>query len=168
MDGNGTARAGYAAELARRRAEAGLSLADVATTAHVARGYAHHVEHARRWPSLAVARALDAALAAEGALLILWRAGDAARRAAHTGRAVATSHSQSPEHPHGALVSAADESAHYAAAGWALTLLPARRQLCWQALMRSILAMPATPRKRTQRWPGPALPPGPSSRPATS
>ncbi len=118
MDGNGTERARFAAELARRRAEAGLSLADVATTAHVARGYVHHVEHARRWPSLTVARALDAAVAAEGALLILWRAGDAARRAAHTGRAVATtSHSQPPEDPHGALVSAADESAHFLA--WA-------------------------------------------------
>lgn len=30
MEGNGTGRANFAAELARRRAEAGLSLADVA------------------------------------------------------------------------------------------------------------------------------------------
>lgn len=40
MDGTGAARAGFAAELARRRAKAGLSLADVATAAH---GYVHHI-----------------------------------------------------------------------------------------------------------------------------
>jgi transcriptional regulator with XRE-family HTH domain len=62
-------RADFAAELARRRADAGLSLADLAAGAHVHRGYAHHVEHGRRWPTAGVVQALDAALHADGALL---------------------------------------------------------------------------------------------------
>lgn len=70
-------RAGFAAELARRRAEAGLSLADVAAAAHVARGYVHHIEHGHRWPSPAVARALDTALGAGGALAATWAVADA-------------------------------------------------------------------------------------------
>lgn len=63
-------------ELARRRADAGLSLADVANRAHVHRGYAHHIEHGRRWPTQTVVRALDAALVADGALLAIWQAAD--------------------------------------------------------------------------------------------
>jgi transcriptional regulator with XRE-family HTH domain len=70
--------AGFAAELARRRADAGLSLADLAARAHVHRGYLHRIERGERWPSGAVARAVDAALAAEGALLATWEAADAA------------------------------------------------------------------------------------------
>ncbi len=70
---DGTGRADFAAELARRRAETGLSLADVASAAHVARGYVHHVEHGHRWPSRTVARALDAAVGANGALVASWQ-----------------------------------------------------------------------------------------------
>jgi transcriptional regulator with XRE-family HTH domain len=69
-------RAGFAAQLARKREEHGLSLADVADRAHVHRGYLHHVEHGRRWPTETVTRALDAALGADGALLATWRAAD--------------------------------------------------------------------------------------------
>jgi len=76
MVGSGSGREGFAAELARRRAEAGLSLADVAAAAHVARGYVHHVERGRRWPSQSVARALDSALAADGALATVWERGN--------------------------------------------------------------------------------------------
>lgn len=69
---SGTGRAAFAAELARCRSEAGMSLAEVATAAHVARGYVHHVEHGRRWPSRPVAAALDRALGAGGRLLAAW------------------------------------------------------------------------------------------------
>jgi len=62
---NAHPRAGFAAELARRRAEARLSLAEVVAAAHVARGYVQHIEHGHRWPSPAVARALDTALNAK-------------------------------------------------------------------------------------------------------
>lgn len=117
MEGNSTARVGFAAELARRRAEASLSLADVATAAHVARGYVHHVEHGHRWPSRPVARALDAALGADGALLGVWTAGDAAQSSGQVGGTVATSRSRQPEDPAAALVSAADDSARFLA--WA-------------------------------------------------
>lgn len=72
MDETSAGPADFAAELARRRALAGRSLADVAAAAHVARGYVHNVEHGRRWPSAAVARALDTALEANGALLAVW------------------------------------------------------------------------------------------------
>lgn len=77
----GSEQADFAAELARRRAEAGMSLADVAVRAHVHRAYVHNVEHGRRWPSEAVARALDTALGADGALLTTWAAGEAATAA---------------------------------------------------------------------------------------
>jgi transcriptional regulator with XRE-family HTH domain len=77
-------RADFAAQLARRRADAGLSLADLAARAHVHRGYAHHVEHGRRWPTEAVARALDDALEADGALLTAWGIGEAAGTAMPT------------------------------------------------------------------------------------
>jgi transcriptional regulator with XRE-family HTH domain len=52
-------RARFAEQLAARRAQAGLSLAEVASTAHVARGYVHHVEHGHRWPTQRVAQALE-------------------------------------------------------------------------------------------------------------
>lgn len=67
-------RASFAAELARRRATAGLSLADLATKAHVHRGYLHNVEHGRRWPTAGVVQALDRALDADKALLATWEA----------------------------------------------------------------------------------------------
>lgn len=69
---SGTGRAAFAAELACLRSEAGQSLADVAAAAHVARGYVHHVEHGRRWPSRPVAAAHDRALGAGGRLLAAW------------------------------------------------------------------------------------------------
>jgi transcriptional regulator with XRE-family HTH domain len=59
-------RAAFAAELARRRAENGMSLADLAAGAHMHRGYLGNVEHGKRWPTQTVARALDAALHADG------------------------------------------------------------------------------------------------------
>ncbi len=74
-----TGRVDFAATLARSRAEAGLSLADVAATAHVARGYVHHVEHGHRWPSRPVAAALDRALGADGRLLAAWVTAEAER-----------------------------------------------------------------------------------------
>ncbi|HEY6424130.1 MAG TPA: helix-turn-helix transcriptional regulator [Pseudonocardiaceae bacterium] len=42
MDGD--ERASFAATLAALRCRAGLSLAELGTAAHVARGYVHHVE----------------------------------------------------------------------------------------------------------------------------
>ncbi|HET9118755.1 MAG TPA: helix-turn-helix transcriptional regulator, partial [Pseudonocardiaceae bacterium] len=69
-------RAGFAADLARRRADAGLSLADLAARAHAHRGYLSNVEHGRRWPTETVARALDAALDAHGAVVAAWEAAD--------------------------------------------------------------------------------------------
>lgn len=81
--GSSTDRASFAVELARRRAEAGLSLADVAAAAHVARGYVHHIEHSHRWPSRSVAAALGSALNADGRLLDLWQAGDVEPPALH-------------------------------------------------------------------------------------
>ncbi|MGH3846878.1 MAG: helix-turn-helix domain-containing protein, partial [Pseudonocardiaceae bacterium] len=69
-------RTDFAAELARRRAEVGSSLADLAARAHVNRGYLHRLERGERWPSVTVVRAVDAALAADGALLAIWEAVD--------------------------------------------------------------------------------------------
>lgn len=62
----------FTAELARRRADAGLSLADLAAKAHTHRGYLSNVEHGRRWPSESVAQALDTALGANGTLAATW------------------------------------------------------------------------------------------------
>jgi transcriptional regulator with XRE-family HTH domain len=73
-------RAQFTAELARRRAAAGLSLADLAKRAHLHRGYAGNVEHGKRWPTETVARALDAALDADGELLATWEAANRAPR----------------------------------------------------------------------------------------
>ena len=47
MDTDG--RAGFADLLRTLRADAGLSLADLGTAAHIARGYIHHLEHGRCW-----------------------------------------------------------------------------------------------------------------------
>jgi transcriptional regulator with XRE-family HTH domain len=69
-------RAAFAAELARRRAKTGMSLADLAAGAHMHRGYLGNVEHGKRWPTETVARALDAALDADGELLATWAAAD--------------------------------------------------------------------------------------------
>ncbi len=74
----GEARAGFASELARLRAQKGRSLADVAVAAHVHRTYLSHVEHGRRWPSRSVTEALDGALDADGALIALWADGPSA------------------------------------------------------------------------------------------
>jgi transcriptional regulator with XRE-family HTH domain len=72
MDTDG--RAGFADLLRTLRADAGLSLADLGSAAHIARGYIHHLEHGRRWPSHTFVKALDRALDARGALLDAWAA----------------------------------------------------------------------------------------------
>ena len=78
-------RTDFAAELARRRADAGFSLADLANRAHVNRAYLHRMERGERWPSVTVVRAVDAALAADGALLAIWEAADRVPRAPANG-----------------------------------------------------------------------------------
>jgi transcriptional regulator with XRE-family HTH domain len=80
----GSERADFAAQLARERAAAKLSLANLAEKAHVHRGYLHNVEHGRRWPSEDVTRALDAALNADGALLATWDAANRVPSTCHT------------------------------------------------------------------------------------
>ena len=79
---DGEAREAFAAELCRRRAAIGLSLGRVAADAHVHRAYLHRVEHAERWPSRAVAAALDGALNARGVLLDAWTRGETEHREA--------------------------------------------------------------------------------------
>jgi transcriptional regulator with XRE-family HTH domain len=69
-------RADFAAILACLRATSGLSLANVADRAHVHRGYVHRLERGERWPSCTIVKALDTALAADGALLAAWEAAD--------------------------------------------------------------------------------------------
>jgi hypothetical protein len=69
-------RADFAAELARRRADFGFSLADLSARAHVHRAYIHRMERGERWPSATVVRAVDAAPDADGALLATWEAAD--------------------------------------------------------------------------------------------
>lgn len=71
---NTDGRAGFAELLRTLRADAGLSLAELGTAAHIARGYIHHLEHGRRWPSHTFAKALDDALEAHGSLLDAWAA----------------------------------------------------------------------------------------------
>ena len=110
-------RADFAAELARRRAEAGLSYGELATAAHTSRGYLHHVEHGRRWPSRPVVRALDAALGADKALLGRWALGEIGGRPARTASAGSSSPSLQRADAELALVSTADESARFL--GWA-------------------------------------------------
>jgi transcriptional regulator with XRE-family HTH domain len=77
-------RVDFAEELARRRTDAGLSLAALAVRAHVHRGYAGNVEHGKRWPTETVARALDAALDADGELVAIWVAADRVPRVRNT------------------------------------------------------------------------------------
>ena len=102
-------RVRFAEQLAALRLRAGLSLAGVSTAAHVARGYVHHLEHGRRWPSQRVAEALDTALSADGALLAAWQAADRTE-GPPADRATASS-PWHPEDAQAALVSAAEESA---------------------------------------------------------
>jgi transcriptional regulator with XRE-family HTH domain len=81
------ARQRFAAEVTRRRTEAGLSLADVAGRVHVARSYVHNIASGQRWPSPAIVAALDQALGADGTLLAAWELG-AVRRARNYHRPV--------------------------------------------------------------------------------
>ncbi|MGH4001970.1 MAG: helix-turn-helix domain-containing protein [Pseudonocardiaceae bacterium] len=80
----GSERADFAAELARLRADSGLSLADVAGRAHVHRAHVHRLERGERWPSRPIVQALDAALAADEALLARWEAANHAPRVSAT------------------------------------------------------------------------------------
>ncbi|MGH3926588.1 MAG: helix-turn-helix domain-containing protein, partial [Pseudonocardiaceae bacterium] len=80
----GSERADFAAELARLRADSGLSLADVAGRAHVHRAHVHRLERGERWPSRPIVQALDAALAADEALLARWEAANQAPRVSAT------------------------------------------------------------------------------------
>ncbi len=146
MDSEG--RACFTEQLAALRSRADLSLADVARVAHVARGYVHHIEHGRRWPTQRVAKALDTALSADGALLAAWEAADRVGRPDRTGITVAVSTSRQPEAAEVALVSAADESARLLA--WAeasnigdLTLEQMHSDVRWIA--RSYLKAPTLP-----------------------
>lgn len=86
---NGDERASFAAKLVTLRSRAGLSLAELGAAAHVARGYVHHVEHGRRWPSAGVVKALDAALDADGVLLVAWELGAKPRRPVQRCREIA-------------------------------------------------------------------------------
>jgi len=113
----GQEREAFAVELRRLRASTGLSLGELARAAHVNRGYVGHIEHGQRWPSRAVAAALDGAVGADGALLGVWTAGDAAARRDQVGSVVAASRRQQLQDSEVALMSAADESAHFLA--WA-------------------------------------------------
>lgn len=79
-------RTDFAAQLARRRADARKSLANLARQAHVHRGYLHNVEHGRRWPGEAVTRALDSALDADGTLLAAWEVANRVRVTSTDGR----------------------------------------------------------------------------------
>ncbi len=74
-------RMSFAEQVAALRDQADLSLAEVATAAHVARGYVRHIERGRRWPTQPVAKALDNALDAGGTLLAAWEVADALPRA---------------------------------------------------------------------------------------
>ncbi|MGH3915426.1 MAG: helix-turn-helix domain-containing protein, partial [Pseudonocardiaceae bacterium] len=71
---NTDGRAGFAELLSTLRADAGLSLAELGTAAHIARSYIHHLEHGHRWPSHTFVKALDDALKARGSLLEAWTA----------------------------------------------------------------------------------------------
>jgi transcriptional regulator with XRE-family HTH domain len=82
----------FAAELARRRSAAGLSLGRLAESTHVNWSYLYRVETGERWPTEPVARLLDDALHAGRSLLRLWEIGEAARQdASSNARSVATS-----------------------------------------------------------------------------
>src|SRR4051794_34815402 len=72
-----SARQLFAAEVGRLRTAAGLSLAKLGAAAHIERSYIHNIIGGRRWPSSAVAQALDDALGADGRLMELWDRGRA-------------------------------------------------------------------------------------------
>lgn len=146
MDSGG--RSCFTEQLAALRSQADLSLADVGRAAHVTRGYVHHIEHGRRWPTQRVAKALDTALGADGALLAVWEAANRAVRPDRADITVAVSASQQPEAVEVALVSAADESARLLA--WAeasnigdLTVEQMHSEVRWIA--RSYLKVPTLP-----------------------
>lgn len=141
-------RESFASQLAALRSHAGLSLAELGATAHVARGYVHHIEHGRRWPSRSVAAALDSSLSAAGTLLAVWEAADITVQADRTAAAASAAASQQPGDAEAVLVSAADESARFLA--WAetsnigdLTLEQMHSDLRWIA--RNYLKVPTLP-----------------------
>lgn len=154
-------RESFASELVALRSRAGLSLAELGAAAHLARGYIHHIEHGRRWPSRSVAAALDSSLNGGGALLALWEAADnAADNTVLPDRAAAaapTTGSQRVGDTDPVLVSAAEESARFLA--WAetsnigdLTLEQMHSEVRWIA--RNYLKVPTLPlfaRTRTIR-----------------
>ncbi|MGH4013858.1 MAG: helix-turn-helix domain-containing protein [Pseudonocardiaceae bacterium] len=72
----------FGTELRRWRDRAGLSLGELATLAHVHRGYVGHIEHGQRWPSRRIVEALDTALGARRMLLDAWSAAEASRATA--------------------------------------------------------------------------------------
>ncbi|MFC0844134.1 helix-turn-helix domain-containing protein [Streptomyces noboritoensis] len=65
------AGSGFGAELRRLREDRGLSLAELAALTHYSKGYLSNLENARKPASPALARRLDTALGADGALLAL-------------------------------------------------------------------------------------------------
>ncbi|MEV4895680.1 helix-turn-helix domain-containing protein, partial [Nonomuraea sp. NPDC055795] len=62
-------RSRFSAELRRLRGDRGLSLAQLSALTHYSRGYLSNVENGRKPPTLDLARSLDEALGAGGALL---------------------------------------------------------------------------------------------------
>lgn len=134
-----------------------MSLAEVATAAHVARGYVHHLEHGRRWPTRSVAELLDTALSADGALLAIWRTADHDIRSDRAPVVGAVAASHQPDEVGMVLMSAADESARFLA--WAetsnigdLTVEQMHSDVQWIA--RNYLKVPTLPlftRARTIR-----------------
>lgn len=155
----GEARESFALELAALRARAGLSLAELGAAAHLARGYIHHIEHGRRWPSRTVAAALDSSLNGGGALLALWEAANNAVLPDRTAAVAPTTGSQQIADADPVLVSAtaAEESARFLA--WAetsnigdLTLEQMHSEVQWIA--HNYLKVPTLPlftRARTIR-----------------
>jgi transcriptional regulator with XRE-family HTH domain len=144
----GEGRETFASQVAALRSRAGLSLAELGAAAHVARGYVHHIEHGRRWPSRSVAVALDSSLSAEGTLLAVWEAADITVQLDHTAVATPATVSQQPAEKETVLVSAADESARFLA--WAeasnigdLTLEQMHSDVRWIA--RNYLKVPTLP-----------------------
>ncbi|MGH3982967.1 MAG: helix-turn-helix domain-containing protein [Pseudonocardiaceae bacterium] len=104
-------RESFASQLVALRSHAGLSLGELGAAAHLARGYIHHIEHGRRWPSCSVAAALDSALNANGALLAVWKGADNTVRLDRTAATAPAEASRQPGDAEPVLVSAADELA---------------------------------------------------------
>ncbi|MEV6927079.1 helix-turn-helix transcriptional regulator [Dactylosporangium sp. NPDC051485] len=89
-DGDGSARAMFAAELRRlRRQVAGLTQRQLGVAAFVSRELVTKVEAGRRWPDRRFAEAADDILGCGTALFALWVLGDAERIAAHRRAATA-------------------------------------------------------------------------------